>query len=228
MLMSLKQHIGKVCASHPELNGLRTSSRHCVECARERSRQWATANPERQSERVRKWAAANLECKRESARKYRAAHPEHVRKYRAANIERKREYDRNVRAANPERERERLRKYRAANPERARERSRKYKVANPDKVAADDVKRRTAKRQVTPKWANPVAIRKLYSWAARKTRETGTPWHVDHVVPLLSKYVCGLHCEANLRVMSGDENLSKGNRYWPDMTEYAAGFYQCI
>jgi hypothetical protein len=41
--------------------------------------------------------------------------------------------------------------------------------------------------------------------------------HVDHIVPLVSKFVCGLHCEANLQLLPGPENQRKGNRVWPDM-----------
>lgn len=33
----------------------------------------------------------------------------------------------------------------------------------------------------------------------------------------VSKKVCGLHCEANLRALPAVDNISKGNRHWPDM-----------
>ena len=52
-----------------------------------------------------------------------------------------------------------------------------------------------------------------------RLRETvvGGRWHVDHIVPLKSKIVCGLHCSANLQVIPAIINSSKGNRVWPDM-----------
>lgn len=52
-----------------------------------------------------------------------------------------------------------------------------------------------------------------------KLREiaTGRKFQVDHIVPLQSKIVCGLHNEFNLRVIPASVNGSKGNRFWPFM-----------
>jgi len=47
----------------------------------------------------------------------------------------------------------------------------------------------------------------------------GVPFDVDHVVPLVSDIVCGLHNEFNLRVIPASTNRSKGNRFWPNMPE---------
>lgn len=69
----------------------------------------------------------------------------------------------------------------------------------------------------TPKWANKGAMLALYRDAKKRQNDTGELHHVDHIVPLISTRVCGLHCEQNMRIILGVENSSKGNRRWPDM-----------
>lgn len=92
-----------------------------------------------------------------------------------------------------------------------------YAKQNPAVFAARAMRRIAQKRRATPPWACEQKIVDAYRLAASKSIETGSKWHVDHIVPLISEIVCGLHVEANLEVVTAAENIAKGNRYWPDM-----------
>lgn len=56
-----------------------------------------------------------------------------------------------------------------------------------------------------------------YSLSFQRRETTGLEWNVHHVIPLKSNIVCGLHNEFNLAVIPAPENMSIGNRSWPDM-----------
>jgi hypothetical protein len=90
-----------------------------------------------------------------------------------------------------------------------------WKKSNPDRVASYTAKRRSAKLSATPAWVEFDAILSLYTEARSRSESEGVVYHVDHIVPLQSEFVCGLHCLSNLQIIPGKENISKGNRTWP-------------
>lgn len=102
----------------------------------------------------------------------------------------------------------RVRAWRRANPEKVK----LFACALPWRKAARQKARETRKRNALPQWADLVAIAAIYRECARVTAETGIMHHVDHIVPIGGKHVCGLHVENNLRVVPADVNLSKNNR----------------
>lgn len=102
-----------------------------------------------------------------------------------------------------------------ANPERRARFNvylRQHYAANRDMYAAKVGKRRAARVNATPAWADLKAIREFYRRAKEMTEATGIRHVVDHVIPLQGKTVCGLHVHTNLQVIPEKENLTKFNR----------------
>ena len=91
----------------------------------------------------------------------------------------------------------------------------KHKENNPEYYKALTSVRKRRHRNATPKWINTsqkLAMRKLYLQAMELTQLTGERYVVDHIIPLISDEVCGLHVPWNLRVITQEENLRKSNK----------------
>lgn len=81
-------------------------------------------------------------------------------------------------------------------------------------------RRRAAERQALSPFDEDLfelVEHEAYALAQRRTRMTGVRWVVDHIIPLQSEIVCGLHNEYNLAVITEAANGRKKNFYWPDM-----------
>lgn len=97
-----------------------------------------------------------------------------------------------------------------------KEYKRTWKERNIIWVRADTKARRRKHREATPPWLSrkqKTEIRQLYEIAITMTKTTGEQYVVDHIVPLRSDVVCGLHVPWNLRVITQEENLIKSNKH---------------
>ena len=174
---------------HPQLEGERyAKSGKCTACAKEQATAYKRANVEKNRAASRRWYASNLAKAQEMVRQA-------ARKWLAAN--------------------------RALNKQRQRAAFEKRLQREPEKIKAysnmNCSRRRAKKVQATPGWANQEIISCIYDIGAAY-RSVGIDCCVDHIVPLRSAKVCGLHVEHNLTLLMRSENARKGNRQWPDMS----------
>jgi len=118
-------------------------------------------------------------------------------------------------------------KYREVRNQQAREKNRQAKI---DKYAArvegqeayvrHRASRQLAKTAATPVWLSAQDKRKnieIYAAAALLQELTCIPYDVDHIVPLQSEVVCGLHVWWNLQAIPQSLNAQKRNIFEPSL-----------
>ena len=69
------------------------------------------------------------------------------------------------------------------------------------------------RRHARPNWVDSKDIDLIYQRAKAMTELTGVPQHVDHIIPIMHRLVCGLDVPNNLAVIPAKENLRKSNRW---------------
>lgn len=103
--------------------------------------------------------------------------------------------------------------WRSLHSEHVKEYYKNYKKNNRNRQTALQAKRRACKLNATPSWANLSDIERVYAVADKTTKLTGVQHHVDHIIPLQGKNVCGLHVFDNLCIIPAKMNLQKGNTF---------------
>lgn len=116
----------------------------------------------------------------------------------------------------PKRSREITKNYRTRNSDKEKARYTRYNKENPEVRAHHSAKRRAETLDATPVWLTKEQhddIKAMYALAKKFERLCNTCYHVDHIVPLAGKDVCGLHVPWNLQLLPAKINMTKGNRY---------------
>lgn len=85
-------------------------------------------------------------------------------------------------------------------------------LSNKDVALSYWAKRRAVKLKATPSWLTKSELEEIkdfYTAAAMFKLYVGVEYHVDHIVPLQGKTVCGLHVPWNLQIVTEAENKKK-------------------
>lgn len=118
--------------------------------------------------------------------------------------------------ANYERERLQQTTYAKQNRDTLNACQRKWKSLNKGKVNAATRKRQASKLKATPPWLTEKQLHDItvvYTACSNVTDRTGKPHHVDHIVPLQGKNICGLHVPWNLAILPAAMNMAKSNTH---------------
>jgi hypothetical protein len=169
------------------------------------NKKWANKNPDNVRERSARWYRENTERHHElMAASYQRHRDERILRNRAW-------YRRNAK-----RRAVVIKAWQKRNAERLKAASVRYRQNHPDRTSAANALCRQYRGRAAPHWLTKqqkAEMRGTYRKAQHLTKETGVPHHVDHIVPIRGKIVCGLHVPWNLQILTAFENQSKSNSH---------------
>jgi len=181
----------------------------CKNCVRIRAEKYRLNNPEKVRASNKKWHQANANKVAARSIAWRKANPERAKEIALKWAKKHIEQTNPIRAA-----------WRKANSEHIKKVKRMWNESNPQSGYKYNHTRRAAKQKAVPSWFCEFDIfvfAEAYHLCKLRKKATNTAWEIDHIVPLVKKIVCGLHCASNFQVITSIHNRSKGNHYWPDM-----------
>lgn len=86
---------------------------------------------------------------------------------------------------------------------------REWRQRNRAQIAAAQCAKRARLKNAVPVWADLELIELIYIEAKHRKLE------VDHIIPLSSPLVCGLHVHNNMQLLPRLQNILKANRFVP-------------
>jgi hypothetical protein len=177
----------------------------CVECKAEKDRRNYARHTDARIQKSAEWYAANRNASMATKREY------HARKkddpgYQAAR--------RTYAETNAEHLRRKKREYHANPANKAAKAAKKRALAHV--YLSYEQKRRASAAQAVPGWYGELdefVIREAAELCKLRKRATGIGWQVDHLIALLCKVACGLHCASNIQVIPRTLNARKNNKF---------------
>ena len=163
-----------------------TSGKTCIKCSNLDSRRWARGN-----------VSTEVRRRKDAAQRRREKNPDVYDQVLALRRKKKAVVDAN---------------WQALNFARVAEIKRAWKKRNPESCKRSDTHRKARVWRATPAWTAGAGVA-LLGMIYSRAKGLGPGWHVDHIIPLRSKIVCGLHVFDNLQIITASENLSKSNKW---------------
>lgn len=191
----------------------------CKQCNREWAKQYRKDNIAKESDRHAKYHAENKDTINARIALWQKNNPDKARanskRFYENNKESEKERRKKWVESNPNWIKDYAKQYRIDNSERFKKYDAEYLQDNKAAIYAKTARRRAIKKQASVSWADHEKIKDIYTECIKISKETGIVHHVDHIIPLQSKYICGLHVETNLQILPWYENLTKLNKFKP-------------
>ncbi|MEN8132626.1 MAG: HNH endonuclease signature motif containing protein [Pseudomonadota bacterium] len=221
-----KYYFTGIPCKHNHLSKRRISNTCCIGC----SKQYYQTNAKKLRHYNEQWRIDNRDHVRQWNAQWRENNPESVKQHQhrwlKISTEHRKQYNKQWYEENIEVVLQRskqwrddnlnkVKQYREDNAEQFRQYAKQYRKDNPDKVA---LWRETRLRQIidaTPPWYEEELVRNVYLKRDELNALGGTRFEVDHIVPIINDKVCGLHCLANLQILTKSDNGSKNNNHTP-------------
>ncbi len=102
-----------------------------------------------------------------------------------------------------------------ANAEERKAKQRLWSKTNRGIANALSKRYKLKKAKATPLWLTSEQLYNMqctYKVAAQLSETSSQKWHVDHIMPIRGKDVCGLHVPWNLQLLPAKMNMQKGNK----------------
>jgi len=162
----------------------------CKDCVKQKSRLWYLRNKDLALDKARIYASKNPEKVKLYQSKYRKSDKGRASQKRYSQ------------------------KAYSEDPFKFREKSKNYRQRNPSKRSYWQQTREARKLKACPEWLTEQQrddIQRMYDLRDKFRKIFGVDYHVDHIVPLQGKNVCGLHVPWNLQILEASMNLKKSN-----------------